>query len=302
MEMSRELNNGPPGYWDFLAMAILAAILGMSFVFTRIAVDDIPPLTVAATRLTIAALLLLALMKIHGQCLPRDRHLWFLICITSFFGNALPFSLISWGQVEVDAGLTAILMAVMPLITILLAHVVTADERLNRYKLIGVLLGLTGVVVLIGWGELRQLGEQTIRQFAIAMGAVCYAINAILSKYLTKVPRYSLIAALLLASSVMLLPISLILDSPWQVHWSIEATGAILILALGPTAIATMMLLHIIARQGASFLSQINFMVPLFGVLFGAVFLHEVLAPNAWIALVMILLGIAISRRGNVPR
>jgi len=235
----------------------------------------------------------------YKQPLPRGSRYWILIFAASLFGSTLPFALITWGQVEVDAGLTAILMAVMPLITILLAHFVTLDERMNRYKLIGVLTGLAGVVVLIGWDKLGQLGDEMMRQYAIALGAVCYAINALVTKHLTDLPRYPMSAALLLAASVMLVPASLITDRPWQLHWSGEAAWSILALALVPTALATLLLLSIVGRQGASFLSQINFMVPLFGVFFGAIILGEVLAPIAWIALLMILLGIAISRRGN---
>jgi len=289
-------NAGEPAYWDFVALTALAAIFGASFIFTRIAVRDIPPLTVVAARLLLAALAVLVVMKMRGQSLPAGNRVWIFICASAFFGNALPFALISWGQVKVDAGLTAIFMAVMPLMTILLAHFVTADERMNLYKLCGVVVGLLGVVVLIGWDKLGELGDEMVRQYAIALGAVSYAINAIVTKHLTAVPRYSMIAALLLVASMMMLPLSLWYEQPWQLHWSAMATWAIVFLALGPTAIATLLILVIVGRQGASFLSQINFMVPLFGVLFGAVFLHEVLAPNAWISLLLILSGIALSR------
>lgn len=285
-------------------LTTLAAIFGASFVFTSIAVRDIPPLTVAAGRLLLAFLVLYALMRLRGQRLPLGWRLWVIISAASFFGNALPFALISWGQVTVDAGLTAILMAIMPLMTITLAHFVTSDERMNRYKVVGVLLGLLGVTVLIGWNKLGQLGDDLIRQYAIALGAASYAINAILTKQLTHVSRIPVMTALMLAATVMLLPLSLYFDQPFlnqsaSITWSSSALVSMLVLALGPTALATLMILNIIDRQGASFLSQINFMVPLFGVFFGVVFLHESLAPSAWVALALILLGIGVSRYGN---
>lgn len=291
---------------DFVMLTTLAAIFGASFVFTRVAVRDIPPLTIAAGRILIAFVLLYVFMRIRGQRLPRGWRLWLIISAASFFGYALPFVAITWGQVKVDAGLTAILMAVMPLITIILAHYLTTDEHMNRYKLIGVLVGLLGVTVLIGWDKLGQLGDDLIRQYAIGLGAVSYAFNAILTKHLTNVPRFSMMAALMLAAVIMLVPISLWIDQPFfgagsEIHWSASAMLAMLTLAIGPTAIATLLILNIIARQGASFLSQINFMVPLFGVLFGAVFLQERLPASAWIALALILLGIAVSRFGNLP-
>ncbi|MBX2823464.1 MAG: DMT family transporter, partial [Gammaproteobacteria bacterium] len=266
---------------------------------THIAVQSIPPLTVAAMRLFIALLILYPVMRLAGQRLPAMGRLWFYIIGASFFGNAFPFALISWGQVRVDAGLTAILMAIMPLMTVLLAHWVTVDEKLNRYKFVGVLLGLLGVVVLMGWDKLGELGDQMLRQYAIAGAALCYSVNALLTKKLTQVARLPMMAALMLASSILLLPFSLVLERPWELPLAANSMTAVLILAVGPTAVATLMILMLVDRQGASFLSQINFMVPLFGVAFAWIFLGERLPVNAWAALVIILLGILLSRLGN---
>ncbi len=194
--------------------------------------------------------------------------------------------------------MTAIFMAVMPLITLLLAHVVTDDEKLNRYKLIGVLLGLAGVVVLMGWERLVQMDGSLVRQMAIAAGATSYAVNALITRQLTQTARLPMMAALMLAASVMMMPFSLVIDGPWTLTPSVVSVLSIVALALGPTAFATLLILVIIDRQGASFLSQINFMVPLFGVLFGALFLAERLPPTAFMALVLILGGIALSKWG----
>ena len=280
----------------------LSAIFGLSFTLTNISVAELPPLTVVAARLFLAFLILYPLMRFYKTRMPAIGTIWWPLFASGFFGNALPFGLISWGQVRVEAGLTAIFMAAMPLATLVLAHLFTSDEKLDRYKFAGVIFGLIGVMVLMGWNNLSQLGDQTLRQLAILGGALCYAVNAIITKKITHLPKWSAMTALMFASSIMMVPVSLAFDQPWTFQPSADALLALLALAIGPTAMATVLILIIIERQGASFLSQINFMVPVFGMFFGVVFLSEVLPANAYIALVIILFGIALSRYGSSRR
>lgn len=291
-----------PGTTDYLLLGGLALIFGFSFIFTNIAVQTIEPLTVATFRLLLACLVLYPLMRLSGQRLPASGRVWIFIIAAAMFGNSIPFALISWGQVKVDAGLTAILMAVMPLITVLLAHVTTLDEKMNRYKLLGVLCGLLGVVVLMGWDQLGQLGDNMLRQYAIALAAFCYAVNAIVTKHLTRIPRLPMMCALMLVATALLLPFALWFDQPWNTTLEVNSTASVVALALGPTALATLIILNIIDRQGASFLSQINFLVPLSGVLMARVFLDEMLPTSAWVALFIILVGIGLTRLGNYAR
>lgn len=277
----------------------LAAIFGLSFIFTNISVREIPPLTVAASRLLIALLITYPIMLAAGQKVPGAGKIWIFIFLSGLFGNALPFALVSWGQVKVDAGLSAIFMAVMPLSTILLAQFLTNDEKINRWKIAGVLLGFVGIIVLMGWNSLSSLGDESLRQIAILLAAICYALNAIITRKLTSLPKYSMVAALMIAGSVLLVPASIFVDQPWQLSVHAGTVGAILMLAIGSTAFATLLILMIIERCGATFLSQINFMVPLFGVLFGTLLLGERLAANAYFALIIILVALALSRRGQ---
>ena len=283
-------------YIDYIWLVSLSILFGLSFTLTSIGVRDIPPITLAAGRLLIAFLMLYPLMRLNGQKMPGIGPIWIALLGSGLFGNALPFALISWGQVSVQAGLTAIFMAVMPLATILLAHVFTDDEKLDRWKFIGVMFGLVGVVVLMGWSALNALGDDLLRQAAILLAAICYAINAIITRKLTRLPRWSTMTALMLAGCIWLLPVSLLVDSPWQVRPSMISSLSLLALAIGPTAIATVMILRIIDRQGASFLSQINFLVPIVGMVFGVLMLNERFPANAYIALLIILAGIGISR------
>ena len=286
------------GVADYALLSLLAMIFGSSFMFTNVAVQSIPPFTVVAGRLLLAAIALFVVLKIKREHLPTGS-IWGWIFASALFGNAIPFCLITWGQQNVDAGLTAIFMAVMPLTTVVLAHVVTSDEKLNGWTFAGVWFGLAGVIVLMGWAALSQIGGQSLSQFAILMGAMCYAVNALITRKLTHISKWSMSAGLLFAASVLTVPMSLVMDKPWELVPDTSSVLALVALAIGPTALATGLILIIIARQGASFLSQINFMVPLFGVLFGVVFLRERLPANAWAALVIILFGVALARRGG---
>jgi len=291
-----------PVLLDYVLLITLAMMFGFSFTLTRIAVLELPPLSIAAGRLLLAVAMLYPLMRLNGQRMPAPGRIWIPIVAAGFFGNALPFSLISWGQVRVEAGLTSIFMAVMPLVTLLLAHVLTHDEKLTGWKFVGVLFGLAGVVVLMGVSALDALGDELMRQSAILISAVSYAFNALITRRLTHLPRWSAMTALMFASCLMLLPFAMLLDTPWQLQPSWQAMSALLGLAIGPTAVATVMILVIISRQGASFLSQINFMVPVFGMLAGVLLLGETLPANAYLALALILIGIAVSRLGAKPR
>ena len=293
------MRNQSPNSLDYMLLFGLSAIFGMSFIFTNISVREIPPLTVAAGRLLIALLIVYPIMRIQKQRLPAIGKIWLTIFLSGLLGNALPFALISWGQVKVEAGLAAIFMAVMPLATIVFAQFLTVDERINRWKLIAVLLGFAGIVVLMGFDSLSDLGDETLRQLAILLAAFCYALNAIVTRKLTSIPKYSMTSALMIAACVLIVPFSLVLDQPLSLSPTASSLMAILALAIGPTAIATMLILIIIDRSGATFLSQINFMVPLLGVVFGAVLLQEKLSANAYWALVIIILALAMSRYGQ---
>lgn len=285
-----------PLVFDYALLMTLAAIFGGAFMLTKIAVAEVPPATIVLARLVIAALFVGLAMVIAGQKLAPMLDHWKPIVVAGFFGNAMPFFLISWGQEKVDAGLTAILMAVMPLITIVIAHFMTGDEKLNAFKVAGFCLGLLGVAVLIGFDKLASLGEETVRQYAIMAAACCYAIHANVSRWLTGLPRRSVSTAVLLVSALMLLPFSLLIDQPWTLEISSETAWALIALGVFPTGLGTLMLFAIVTRQGAGFLSQINFLVPVFGIFWAILFLGEVLPSNATLALGLILAGIAIAR------
>ena len=286
----------PPGARDYALLVLLSAIWGSSFLFIKLGVEEIPAASLTLGRLILAAFLLGAVARMAGQAMPRGWRVWGLISLAAVTGNALPFTLIAWGEEHIDSGLAAILMAVMPLTTVMLAHIFTGDEKMTPRKALGVCLGIAGLVILIGPEKLANLGENTVRQLAVAGAAFCYGINAVVTKNLIGLPRRALAAAIMAVSTAIMLPVSLFLDQGWNLSLSASSWAVLATLGILHTAIGTMIMLAIVRRQGASYFSQINFMVPLFGVLFGALILFERPPPNAYAALVIILLGVAVAR------
>lgn len=284
---------------DYLAMLGLGALWGGNFLLIKIAVATIPAATFAVLRLVIAGVVVTAMAIRAGERLwfPRDK--WLPIAATSLTGNALPFLLIGWGQQRVDAGIAAIGMGVMPLSAIMLAHVATHDEKLSLGKVLGVTFGLAGLIVLIGPEALTGFGREALGELAILAGAFCYGVNALLTRSLSREPLMALAAVILLLSALMDLPMAILLDSPLQLRPSIASILAVIALGAVPTGIGTVWMFSLIKRLGVSFFSQINFIVPVFGVIWGATLLGEKPPFTAFAALTLILAGVAIARQAH---
>src|SRR5262245_58740880 len=278
---------------DYGLLLLLGAIWGGSFLFIKIAVADIPPITVAATRIVLDGAVLAAVAKIHGQRLSDLRRAWRPVLAMGALGTMLPFVLISWGETHIDSGLAAILMAAVPFSTILLAHVFVHDEPLSWGKIVGVFLGFAGVVVLIGPEALTSLGSETLAQVAVLLATLCYSINGVIAKHVRQIGSELAGAGMLIAAAVCVVPLSLMLDRPWQLAPSWPSLAAVTTLGLLCTGVGYLLFFRIIASAGAGFVSLNNFLVPLCGVIWGAIVLSERLEPRAFVALILILAGVA---------
>ena len=292
----------PPTPRDFLMLLLLGAVWGGNFLLIKLGVATIPPTSFAVLRLVIAAITMAGLAVYLGESFRFPRSTWGAVLLAAVSGNALPFVLIGWGQHQVDAGIAAICMGVMPLATILLAHIYTADERLNPRKLVGVLLGFAGLAILIGPKTILGLGDQAIAEIAICIGAASYGVNALATKALRGFPLSALAAVTFAVSAVIDLPLALLWDHPWTLHPSSQSLLALVALATLPTGVGTLVMFNLIKRLGVSFFSQINFIVPVFGVVWGALLLGETPPVNALLALACILAGIAVTRQPTVAR
>ena len=200
---------------DWLLLIALSILWGGSFFFGKIAVAEFPPLTVAFGRVAIAAAVLVMLARATGVALPASLAAWQPLAIMGLLNNAIPFSLILWGQTHIPSGLAAILNATTPLFTVLIAHVVTRDEKLTRGRAIGLAIGFTGVVVMIGPDMLRELGGNIAAQLACLLAAVSYSFAGIFGRRFRGEPPLRIAAGQLVASSVLLAPLALVIDRPW---------------------------------------------------------------------------------------
>ncbi|WP_342076118.1 EamA family transporter [Yoonia sp. SS1-5] len=283
---------------SYALLILLAAIWGSSFLFIKVALGSITPLTIAAGRIALAGVILFVIMRVSGHHLPpRGRH-WLFIGGAAALGNVLPFSLISFGERHVDSSLAAIMMSTIPLFTILMAHIMTDDEKLSTEKSVGVAVGFVGVVILIGPAALLDLGAQTVGQLTIACGALCYALSGIISRNLRHLPKLQSSAAIMVVAALMIVPIALIYDRPWTLSPTAIGVTSVVMLGVMATALAQVVILWILQMRGASFLSLNNYLVPLFGVFWGAVFLSEWPGTHVKFAFAIILLGVLIAQGG----
>ncbi len=280
---------------NWLLLMCLVMLWGTSFVFTSISVETVDPLSVVFSRVLIAAVILTSVVYFRGQKLPFRRRDWLAFIIMSIAGNALPFFLVSWGQQWVDSGIAGMIMAIMPLMTMLLAHYLVEGERLNRYKITGFLFGISGVTLLLG-PVFGGGGQAVFGGIAIFVAASCYAVNTILVR---RLPRFSPMvgaAGVMVAASLILLPVWWFQTTLNPDQLSMRSVSSVIWLGIGPTAIATMILFVVIERAGPTFLSTINYMIPVVAFFAGAYILSEPVAWTSIIALITILTGIALTR------
>jgi drug/metabolite transporter (DMT)-like permease len=259
---------------DWLLLVTLSVLWGGSFFFAKLAVLELPPLTVALGRVAIAAAILVTLMGL--------------------LNNAIPFGLIFWGQTHIPSGLAAILNATTPLFTVLVAHAATADEKLTPARLAGVAAGLAGVIVMIGPDMLRELGADVLGQLACLLAAVSYAFAGVYARRFRTEPALRVAAGQLVASSVLLAPVVILLDRPWTLPSpSATAIAALLALAALSTAIAYLIYFRILARAGATNVLLVTFLIPVSAILLGTLVLGEQLAPRHLVGMIAIALGLA---------
>lgn len=290
----------------WLLLFALVAMWGSSFVFTKIAVAAIPPTGVVAGRLVLAAAVLLGLLLIARRRLPGGRRLWLFFFLMAVTGNCLPFWLISWGQQSIDSGLAGILMAIMPLTTLVLAHFFVVGERLNGAKAAGFLLGFTGIVVLMGPDTLLELeGEGTalLSELSVLGGAVCYAINTIIARRRPDSEALVATAGVMLIASLVMVPFAAVAQPPAIGDIPAEAALAVGFLGVVSTATATVVYFKLVTLAGPTFLSMINYLIPVWAVMLGMVALGETPEWASLLALALILSGIALAEtRGRRVR
>jgi drug/metabolite transporter (DMT)-like permease len=272
---------------------------GSSFMFNKLGVASVPPLTLVAGRLAIGTLTLLAILYAKGVRLPPFGTIWIAYGVLGVVGNALPFFLITWGQQVVESALAGILMAGMPLATLVLAHFLVQGERMTAARVAGFALGFLGIVFLMEPAAAAGLGGaalQVFSQFSVLCGALCYSANSIIARLLIRRDFLVAAAGTLLVATVLAVPLALVLDRPWTLHPSFSSVAAIAWLGIGPTAVATVFYFQLISSAGPTFMSLVNYLSPAVAVFAGVTLLGEEPGVSAYAGLAMILTGIAVSQ------
>lgn len=274
-EMKHEMD-----FSDWGLLFLLSLLWGGSFLFNALALRELSPLTVVLGRTGIASLVLLALIAATRVRMPLSLALWSQFFVMGFLNNLVPFGLIVWGQTRIDSGLASVLNATTPLFTVLIAHVWTRGERMDARRLASVLLGFSGVVVLIGPGVLAGLGWTDAAQIAVLAAAVSYACAGIYGRRFRALPVTAAAAGMLTATTAMVLPLALLLEEPWQTEPSAETWSALVALAVLSTAAAYLIYFRILARAGATNLLLVTFLIPVSAMGLGMLVLSE--RPGAY--------------------
>lgn len=286
---------GPAEWASLLALSVL---WGAAFYFYKV-LDNagVPPFTIAFVRVAIAAAVLLPVVVATGRRLPRAPQLWGAFAITGLLNNVLPFSLIAFGETHIVSGLAAIYNATTPLFTALIAHAVLRDERLTAPKVAGIVVGLGGVAIMMGPSALHGLGAVSIAQLACVAAAVVYACGAIYARRFRALGIDPLVLSTgqLCASTVMALPLIVLVDRPWPLlaHLSPGVWGAWIGLAIPSTALAYVLYFRIIAVAGATSAASVTFLVPVSALLLGTFALGERLAPSSIAGMIAVFAGLA---------
>jgi drug/metabolite transporter (DMT)-like permease len=278
--------------WGMLIL--LSIFWGGSFFFTEIALRDFQPFTLVFLRVTLAALILIGVVYISGQRMPASLRTWGAFIVMGALNNAIPFSLIVWGQTRIDSGVASILNATTPIFTVILAHMFTSDERLTLRKFFGVLVGFLGVYIMMK-PELKDgFSWRGLGQVAVIGAAVSYGFAGIFGKRLKKTSPVVNSAGMLICSSLIMLPLALIIDSPWSLSPSLEAVAAVFGVALISTVLAYLLYFRILAAAGATNVLLVTFLIPISALLLGVGVLGEVIKALEYIGMVCIFLGLIV--------
>lgn len=288
--------NRTMGPLEWAMLLLLSVLWGGSFFFTEVALQELPPFTLVTLRVGLAALILLCLVRATGLAIPRNRRVWAAFLGMGFLNNLVPFSLIVWGQTHITSGLASILNATTPLATVLVAHLFTIDEKMTGNRLAGVLIGFAGVVLIIGPDALSGLGTDFLAQLACLAAALSYAFAGVYGRRFKRmgIPPMLTAAGQVTASTLMLLPIALMVDQPWTLPIPGQATWAAVIgIAALSTALAYFIYFRLLASAGATNLLLVTFLIPVSAILLGALFLGERLDGRHVVGVLLIGLGLA---------
>lgn len=284
-------------YGDLFWLLVLGTLWGFSYLFIKVVVSAVPPFTLVTGRLLISTLILWFLLRLTRQDMPRNWKLWGAFAVMGSLSGAVPWSLITWGEQYISSGLAALLQATTPIFTLILASLLSHDEQLSLTKALGVIVGFVGVGILL-LPDLRQgLQASLLGQLAIVLSSVSYATATVFARrWLGGQPPLVSTTGQLTTGLLFMLPIALIVDRAPTLSLSLPVIGSWLALSVLGTAVAYILYYALLARTGATFVSTVTYIIPVNGLILGALILHEPLTTTVLISLGLILVSVLLVR------
>lgn len=281
---------------NIFLMVLLAALWGPSFVFIKVAVETISPFTLVLGRVGLAALLLYGVLRWQHGRLPNNWQTWKHLTVVALCHNAIPFILFAWGEQYVDSNIASILNGTIPLFTILLAHFVTQDDQLTVPKIVGVVIGFAGIVLLLLPTFSTNMVAPAWGVVAITVACFLYAIAIVYSRnHLRGLPPLVAPTGQMIVAALTILPFVLLVDRPWTAVWpSWPSLLSVVGLAVLGTALAFIVYYRLVENASATHVSMVTYIMPLFGIVLGAIFLDESLTVEMAIGTGLILVGVFI--------
>ncbi len=282
-----------PNLWiEGTFLALLALLWGSSYLFIKIAVAEIPPITLIAMRVSIACAFLLAVVYLRGDALPRDPRTWKMLLIQAMFNSIVAWTILAWGQQYVDSGLASVLNSTAPIFVFFITLLITRHEHVSPLKLGGAMLGLIGVVLIVGTEALGGIANQLAGALAALAGALLYACAAIYGKNLAHLTPAVSSAGTMIWATLCLVPLALVIDRPWTLAPSPSALAAALILAIFCTGSALLIYFRLLKTLGSLGVTSQAYLRAGVGVALGVIFLGEQISLLVGVGLLAAILGV----------
>lgn len=285
---------------DWALLLTAALLLGSTFLFLNIAIQEISPLSSAALRTLIAAPICWGLMRAFGVQFTRTREGWISLAVLGLLTGAIPFGAISWGQQHIESGMGGILFGTMPILAVVLAPLFLEEESFNRRRLAGGVIGLAGIILLIGPSVLANAGDQVLGIIVTFMAPFSHTLGAIYARKQANLTPPAMATGQMLFGAVILVPLAFAVEAPLDLNPSQTAIGAMLITGVFCTAIAMSLYFVIVRRIGATRSTLVPLFFPVVAVVLGAIVLGERLPVEAFVGLALILAG-AVAVSGSTP-
>tara|TARA_B100000579_G_scaffold423319_1_gene426358 strand:+ start:57 stop:929 length:873 start_codon:yes stop_codon:yes gene_type:complete len=286
-----------PARADYIILFLLGALWGSSFSAIKIALYEVSPLTVMTVRIMLAGAALLVLTLIRRTPFPRGLQNWNKILWMALLGVLMPFFLVPWGQQKIDSSLAAILLSINPFFALILGHFFSENENFTKRQFLAMLIGFSGVFIVFSENANFSTNGSILGQIAVILAGIGYTISGVIAARVKGISADSVSASVFIIASLFALPFWIILDSPWNLQFETDSMLALIHLGLVSTGIAFLMRYYIILRAGAVFFSYVAFLIPMFGIFFGVIFLNEKITISTIGAVVLILSGVYLGRK-----